>query len=126
MRSSSSSRLLLVLLLVSGHAFAAQYESEIDIENETDLYELNQRGDIGDATLETLVELMRTGVDLNSASRDELYELPNITYAEVDRILEYRTKVTFIDDPADLVRVEILTEKQLLQIAPFLVVTPQD
>src|SRR5687767_4032944 len=111
MRSSFSSRLLIALLLVSCQALGAQYEAEIDIENETDLYELNQRGDIGDDTLDTLVELIRTGVDLNTASRDELYELPNITYAEVDRILEYRQKVTHIDDPADLVRVEILTEK---------------
>lgn len=83
MRSSipSPRAALLLLLVVGTTALAAQYETEIAVENETDLYELNQRSDISDSTLETLVELMRTGVDLNNASREELYELPNITYA---------------------------------------------
>lgn len=119
-----SPRAVVVLLFIGGAAVAAQYETDIDIDNETELYELQQRGDISEGTLNTLVELLRTGVDLNTASRDELYELPNITYAEVDQILEYRKRVTFIDDPADLVAAGILSEKQLLQIAPFVVISP--
>ncbi|MGC4116253.1 MAG: hypothetical protein QM765_17080 [Myxococcales bacterium] len=53
-------------------AFAVQYETDIDIDNESDLYDLASREEISPETLETLVELLNDGVDLNTASREEI------------------------------------------------------
>jgi hypothetical protein len=103
-------------------AAAVQYEAEIRIENEMDLYELQLNGEIGDTTFATLLELLRVGIDLNTATRDEIYALPGLNYAQVDRLLEYRKAVSGIADPGQLVVSGILTREQLLQLQPFLVV----
>ena len=60
------------------------------------------------------------GVDLDTASRQELYELPNLTYAQVDSILRYREQHGALGDGQALVRARILTERELLAVAPFL------
>jgi hypothetical protein len=115
----------IVLLAPSGRAAAEVYETFIDIEVEEDLYDLRAADQIGDDTLETLVELYQRGVDLNAASREELYTLPNLTYAEVDAILAYRDDAGRIDSPASLVVNGILSERKLKAIAPFLIVREQ-
>lgn len=104
-------------------AHAVQYESEVDIDGEQDLYELQQKGAISDETLETLLELLRQGLDLNTAGRDDLYTLPNVTLAQVDALIKYRETSGWIEDPADLVKAKILTKKELNQVAPFITVT---
>ncbi|HEY8376315.1 MAG TPA: helix-hairpin-helix domain-containing protein, partial [Nannocystis sp.] len=87
-----------------------------------DLLELNTAGDISGETYETLVELLRRGVDLNAASREELFTLPNLTYKEVDGIIRYRKEVGFIHDPAALVLAGVLEREQLEAIAAFIYV----
>lgn len=114
-------RLALALFtLSSGLATGAIYENRVDVDDEEDLFELEQRGDISEDTADTLLELIREGVDLNSANREQLYDLPGLTYSEVDAILEYRTATGHIDDPTQLVAAGALTEDQLLQIIPFI------
>jgi len=103
-------------------AAAIEYESFVDIENEEDLYELLIDNQITDETFETLVELLRRGVDVNTASRAELYSLPNLTYKDVDRILAFRAEFGFIDDPAVLATAGALDERKFLAIAPFLII----
>jgi len=111
------------LVCVSGLPVRAEtYEVSIEIEDEQDIRELGDQGLISATTLETLLELFEEGVDLNTANRDELYELPELTYAEVDGILEYR-KLSDIKDPADLVPAGVLSEEKLLRIAPFLILS---
>lgn len=101
---------------------AAEYEQFIDVDTEEDLIELNVNGQISADTFETLVELMRRGIDLNTASRDEIYTLPNMSYEDVDAILRYRKDVGTISDPAQLVIADVLTRDQLASIAAFLLV----
>jgi DNA uptake protein ComE-like DNA-binding protein len=113
--------LLLAALLASPHtARAAEYETFIDIDDEDDLLELNTAGDISAETFETLVELLRRGVDLNKARREELFTLPNLSYAEVDAIIRYREEVGFIADPAALVINGVLDQKLLQSIAAYI------
>lgn len=101
-------------------ARAAEYETFVDIDDEDDLVELNTAGDISAETFDTLVELLRRGVDLNAAQRDELFTLPNLSYAEVDALLRYRNEVGFIDDPAMLVKAGVLDADTLKSIAAFI------
>ncbi len=111
---------LALALPCAGPAFAAIYENTITAEDEDDLFTMQQRGDISQATADTLLELIREGVDLNSASRDQLYDLPGLTYEDVDAILEYRKAKGRIEDASELVGANAITAEQFLQLAPFL------
>lgn len=103
-------------------AAAVEYEIFVDVDSEEELDELRLTDQIGDDTYETLVELLRRGINLDEASREQLYTLPNLTYEEVDRILAYRAEAGRIADPADLVVAGVLTQRKLASIAAFLVV----
>jgi len=104
-------------------AAAAPYETFIDVDDEEDLQDLNATGDITGETYETLVELMRRGVDLNDASRDDLYTLPNLNYDQVDAIIAFRKEAGYISDPAALVIAGVIDRKIMASIAAFLVVS---
>lgn len=118
--SARATRFLALWCLVAASAHAAIYESQIIVEDEDDLFALEQRGDISSDQLDSLLEVFREGVDLNSASRDQLYDLPGITYADCDAIIEYRKSKGRIDDPAELVAAGAITAEQLLELAPFI------
>jgi hypothetical protein len=105
-------------------AQAAEYELFIAIDNEEDLYDLLADDQISEATFQTLIELYRRGVDLERASREELYALPNLSYRDVDAIIDYRRAAGSISSPAALVAAGVLTAPQLMAIAPFLLVGP--
>ena len=103
-------------------ARAEDYGGFIEVETEEDLLDLLSLQEIDQEEFETLRELLQNGVELNSASRDELYALPNLTYADVDAVLEYRQQAGRISDPLELINAGVLEEKKLLSIAPFLLV----
>jgi hypothetical protein len=120
---SSSAIAAIIVLALSAHARANPYETFIDVDSEEDLYDLQATGQIDDDTLAELVEVFQSGVDLNRAAREELYSLPNLSYGEVDAILEYRELAGWINDPIDLVVAGILTQEKLESIAAFLVIS---
>jgi hypothetical protein len=107
-------------------AAATPYEAFIDIETEADLEDLLATGQITTETYGALYALLERGVDLNSAGREELYSLPNLTYTDVDAILKYRKGLGTIIDPASLSAVGALSEDKLLAIAAFIVVRTGD
>ena len=118
-------RLKLACVLVAataGTAAANPYEAFIDVETEDDLYDLIASQQITEETYEVLIDLLHRGVDLNTASRAELYSLPNLTYDDVDAILAYRKEQGFVRDPAELVAARVITDDKLLSIAAFLIV----
>ena len=116
--------------LIRGLAFAlamaplmargAEYEIFIDVRDEEELYDLWVTDQISEDTFNTLVELLRRGVDLNQASREDLYALPNLSFEDVDAILSYREDVGHIPNPAVLVSNGIISKSKLVAIAPFL------
>jgi hypothetical protein len=103
-------------------AHAAEYEIFIDVRDEEELYDLWVTEQISEDTFNTLVELLRRGVDLNRATREDLYALPNLSFEDVDAILTYRKDVGHIPDPAVLVSNGIVSKRKLASVAPFLVV----
>lgn len=110
--------------LFSATAFGAIYEAVVDADDEEDIFAMVQRGDISQDTADTLLELFREGVDLNNAPREKLYDLPGITYDDVDKLLLYRAQKGRIEDPAELVGAEVLTAEQLIGIAPYITLDP--
>jgi hypothetical protein len=112
---------LVVALLIPSFAAAAIYEVQLDnVDSEDDIIDLEEREEISTETADILYEMIVNGVDLNSASRDELFDLPGLTYADVDAILQYRKDKGRIEDPTELVGAGTLTDQQLLLIAPFI------
>lgn len=125
--SRRTGRWLALTLTVAGllwarPAGAVEYEVYVDVDDEEELDELRLNDQITDETYATLIELMRRGTDLDEATREDLYALPNLTYDEVDRILAYRAESGRIADPADLVVAGVLTRRKLASIAAFLLV----
>ncbi len=111
-----------VALLGSSVAHAAQYEVFVDVDDEEELYDLQVANEIGSGTFEILVDLLRQGVDLNLATREQLYALPNLTYEDVDAILAYREEAGRIGNPAALVLAGALSRRKLESISAFLLV----
>lgn len=109
-------------LLCPSFAQAAQYEVFVDVDDEDDLYDLQVAGEIGNGTFDILVDLLRQGVDLNTATREQLYALPNLTYEDVDAVIAYREEAGRIGNPAALVLAGAITRKKLESVAAFLLV----
>jgi len=71
---------------------AAPYEVEPEAAGELDLLALAEEGAISRETLAALLALRRAGVDPRLATRATLYGLPGLTYADVDVLLQARTR----------------------------------
>ncbi len=113
---------LLIMMFVSPAA-AYDYRSPILVDDEDDIYELLLSGDIDDDEKDALVDLFRDPLDLNEASRRELYDLPGLTYTLVDAIIARRddkpfTRVTQVK------KVEGITNEIYVQLRPFIGVVP--
>ncbi len=126
LKLTSAAVLAAVLVAAARPAAAAPYEAFIDIENLDDLDDLLTAGQITPETYEVLYALLERGVSLDRAERAELYSLPNLTYGEVDAILEYRKLNGFVADPADLVAAGVLSEEKLLAITAFLLLEDRE
>lgn len=109
-------------LLFSVSAFAADYGLFISVADEDALLELLNAGEIDEETYATLLELMQDPVDLNEASREVLYSLPNLTYEDVDAILKYRAEVLTIRSLEDLAAAKVLDPEKVSALRPFVVV----
>lgn len=112
--------LLLVCFVAGAAAQAAIYQTPVVVEDAEDLDAMLEREELTTEEHETLRELLDDGVDLNSADREALYELPSLNWDEVDAIIAYRTTKGRIQNPVELVAAGALTEEQLLEIAPFI------
>jgi len=111
---------LTIAVLAPVKAYAADYGVFVDVGTEEDLFDLFATGEIDETSFEVLVDLLHDGVDVNDAGREELYTLPNLTYADVDAILDYRDDTGFIEDPVSLVAAGVLSERKVTAIAAFL------
>lgn len=109
----------LTLGVAGSSAAATPFEVFLDVETEQDLYDALSAQQIDGATFERLRDLLARGVDLEVATRQELYELPNLGYGEVDSILAYRGAHP-VGDGRALVAAGVLEEQSFLAIAPFL------
>jgi hypothetical protein len=103
-----------------------QYEVFIDIETEEDLYDLRVTEQISARSFDALLLLYQTRVDVNRADRQQLYLLPNLDYADVDRILDFRERSGPVRSLGDLVSGGVLTRSRATSLRAFVVVRPLD
>ena len=107
-------------VLSTGDALAAPYPVEILIDDESDIDELYYDGEIDEDTRDRLLTLYLSRVDLNTAGRDELYELPGFTYPMVDAILAARKEKGKFEKVEDLQALPSIPVDVLRQALPFL------
>ena len=103
-------------------AHAEQYAVPILVDSEDDIFDLFDNGDISESEMDLLMELYQKKIDLNRASRDELYEFPGVTYPMVDAILELRAEKGGFEDLGELESagaVPYLVMKQMEAFASF-------
>ncbi|HCH66131.1 MAG: hypothetical protein CL927_06065 [Deltaproteobacteria bacterium] len=105
--------------LLPGTAAARTYPVEIGETNEDELRNLYEDGLLSADEFDTLVELLNNPIDVNRASRQELYDLPYVTLATARSIVLGRRKGPYasLKDMAE--RVEAVTPDVLDQIQPF-------
>jgi len=123
---TSKTAVVLAVLLFSVAARANDYGLFLEVESDEDLLDLLAAQEIDEGDYETLRELLEDGVDLNTATRDEIYALPNLTYADVDAILASRQEAGSILDPLALSGAGVLSADKLAAIAPFLWIRESD
>ena len=112
----------LMVLDPRARLLAAPYPVAIDIKDETDIEQLYRDGEIDEEARDRLVVLYYTKIDLNLATRDELYELPAMTYTLADKVLELRKKRGRFNRVGDLAGVKGMTPAIYDQVKPFVTV----
>jgi len=98
--------------------FGYEYRVPILIEDEDDLVELRESEEISYDEYDRLLRLFRNPLDLNSASRDELYDLPGLSYALADRIIAARREKPF-GRVSDVDKVDGITDDIYVQMKAF-------
>ncbi|MBA7681416.1 hypothetical protein ES703_89754 [subsurface metagenome] len=77
-------------------------------------------GEITNEDYETLRDLFDNKVNLNTADRDELYNLPEIGYNLADRIIEYRKKYGLFKSKEEIKKIPGITLEIYEQMEPFI------
>lgn len=108
-----------VALSVAPSARAELYSVPIIVESEDDIFDLYDNGDILEHEMDVLMELFQRGVDINRASRDELFELPGMTYPMADAVIRVRNELGRVEDLEQLYEREAITYDVLQQISAF-------
>ncbi len=112
--------LLVVLLAAPRPASAYLYPVPLgEVQTEEDLYEIYYEGNLSEAELEQLLSLQRDPVDLNSADRETLFDLPGLTWPLVDAVLEARDDAGVFKSIDDLALIPGMTEELLSELGPF-------
>ena len=109
------------LATIARPALGATYDVFVALEHEDEdeLVELYLEDVITESELRSLTRMLRKRVNLNVASREQLYALPNLTYDDVDALLAFRQDEGTIGDIAELVAAGSLSARKARAIAPF-------
>ena len=65
-------------------------------------------------------------VDVNQAGQADFYTLPGMTETLAKAIVEYRTKASRFDTPADLLKVPGMTKEYLDRVSSRIVILPEE
>lgn len=111
--------LIMALVVLAPRAHAELYSVPILVDSEDGIFDLFDNEDIIESEFDILTELYQKKVDLNRATRDELFELPGLTYPMVDEILKSRREGGLFVDLDDVIAREILSDDVIAQIGIF-------
>lgn len=110
--------LVLLCLPIAAHGY--EYPVPLDgVQAEDDLRELSFEGQLDEEELERLIAIFNDPVDLNEATRDELYDLPALTWPMVDAIIADREANGRFQTVEALVRVDGVSPHDVRELLPF-------
>jgi len=107
-----------LLALAAAPVAAREYRVPILVDTEDDILELYYAEDITAEERDLLLRLLGDPLDINEADRDELYDLPDLTYDLVDRIVAARSEKRF-SRVTSLKRIPGITPHIYRQLRPF-------
>lgn len=103
-------------------ARAEVYDVPILVESVEDLRDMVENGDIDDTIFDRLSSLIESPLDLNSASRNALFDLPGMTFPMIDAILDARSGKPLVSfDDLDGLGIPESVQRQ---IRPFVDLVP--
>jgi hypothetical protein len=111
---------LCVAVAVARPGHAAEYSVEVLVDDEDDVNQLYYDGEITEEERDRLLTLLLAKVDLNRATREELYELPGFTWQIADAVIERRALAGGIKNVDAIGDVEGMTPEILAQSRPFM------
>jgi hypothetical protein len=106
--------------LVAGSAAAFPPPAGVGLDDQADLDQALQDGALTEERHEALLDRLRLPVDANTADREELYELPGVTWAMADAILAARAAAGRFAGVEDLATVPGLPRDVYFLILPYL------
>lgn len=110
----------LAVTLLPLSAVAREYSTEIDVADEKELRQLYYDGLLEDDEFDILLRLLEAPIDLNRAERGDLIQLPGVTQALANAIVEERTADGSYLLLADLAsRVDALTMEDIRRFDSF-------
>jgi hypothetical protein len=109
----------LLCVLAPTLATARTYPVEIGETNEDELRNLYEDGLLSADEFDTLIELLNNPIDVNRASRQELYDLPYVTMAAARSIVLGRRAGPYASLSDMAARIDLVTPDILDQIQPF-------
>jgi hypothetical protein len=111
--------LLVTLLLAPGLALAVEYPVPVVVSSEDDVHQLYENGQLTEDERDRLLDLFRARVDLNTADRDRLYELPGMSFPLADQVLAHRRANGDFARPEDLKLVPGFPDEVWVQVQGF-------
>ncbi|NUN13167.1 MAG: helix-hairpin-helix domain-containing protein [Myxococcales bacterium] len=122
MRSISYLTAISVFCMTLSVSLAEPVNVPILVDTDQDIYDLFANGDIDEEQRDRFLALLDDPLDLNTADREDLYELPSVTYGLADVILAAREIKKGFRSVEDLKTIPELPHDILRQIRPFVVV----
>lgn len=101
-------------------ATAFDYGTDVLVDTEEDLLELYYSGLLDDTELDQLLELFNNPLDINTATREALFDLPGVTQTTADAIVQLREERGSIEAEMDLITLPGIGDKVFEQILPFI------
>ena len=111
-------------LLVSRGLHAAESDTEDTTlwENDSDIEQAMQDGDIDYETYSNLLNIYDNKIDINSADVFQLQSLPGLSQLDAARIVSYRLKHGYFKNPVELINPDIIDEETFDKIKIFIAV----
>ncbi len=97
-----------------------QIELQIEKDIETALEQIDPEEDDPSQIIDTILELAANPININRASAEQLLEVPGMTHAMADAIVEYRQNVRPFRHAADLVEVDGIGRITRNRLLPYL------
>ncbi len=116
--------LLFMVLTLSITTHAIDYGITTLVDTEEDLEDLYYGDEIDEETYQNLVDLINNPIDINRASKSEIYRLPGLTEKDAKNISKYIKKHNGFQDYKEIMKVDGIDKGKYESLRAFVEVIP--